>query len=60
MHSLFLGKELELVQEVERYLLDIVMLTLTHSTLSTKTSLLRGVGLSSMLEFLSVRGGGQG
>uniref|UniRef100_A0A3Q4B154 Uncharacterized protein n=1 Tax=Mola mola TaxID=94237 RepID=A0A3Q4B154_MOLML len=43
-------KEPELVQEVERYQLDIVGLTSTHSSGSGTSLLERGVGLFSLLE----------
>ena len=49
------GKEPELVREVEKFRLDIVGLTLTHSKVFS-----RGVGLSSTLELPLVRGAGQG
>ena len=51
------GKEPELVHEVEKFRLDIVGLTSTHSK-GSGTSLLGGVGLSSTLPL--VKGAGQG
>ena len=53
------GKELELVEEVERFRLDIVGLTSTHSSALEPKSF-RGVEPSSLLELLRVRGGGLG
>ena len=44
------GKEPELVRKVEKFRLDIVGLTLTHSKGSVEPVFLRGVGLSSTLQ----------
>ena len=49
------GKEPELVQEVERYRLEIFGLTTTHS-LGSGSQLMRDAGLSSILELPMVRG----
>ncbi|KAI3353743.1 hypothetical protein L3Q82_004980 [Scortum barcoo] len=55
------GKEPELVREVERYRLEIVGLTSTHSSLGSGTQLLeRGAGPSTTLELPRVSGGGAG
>ncbi len=53
------GKELELVEEVERYRLDIVRLTWTHSIGSRTKVLERGWTLFFLLELLLVRDRGQ-
>lgn len=47
-----------MVQEVERYRLDIVELASTHSSGSGKNSL-RGVGPSTMLALSKVKAAGQ-